>query len=201
MVGEAGATGADPGGSDSRRDSGEAAVAEAGSGADESGAVEGAPDWSASFHQPPASALARTSAKPAAAHISAQLLQELIDWARDGYPNEACGIVAGDRSAAEGGRPSVFHRLTNAARSPSRYLIEPREQLDAMLAIDDADEVVWGVFHSHVASPAEPSRTDIGLAFYPDSLYLICSLASEVPVVRAWWIVDGQPTEVSLSVG
>ncbi len=70
-----------------------------------------------------------------------------------------------------------------------------------MLAIDDADEAVWGIFHSHVASPAAPSATDVGLAFYPDSLYLICSLAAEVPVVRAWWIVDGQPSEVSLTVG
>ena len=46
-----------------------------------------------------------------------------------------------------------------------------------MLAIDDADEVVWGIFHSHVASPPEPSMTDVGLAAYPDALYLIGSLA------------------------
>ena len=48
-----------------------------------------------------------------------------------------------------------------------------------MLDIDDADEMVWGIVHSHVMSPAVPSDTDVGLAAYPDALYLICSLANE----------------------
>ena len=135
------------------------------------------------------------------AHLPATLLQELIGAARDGVPNEACGILAGDRPAAEGGRPSRFEALRNSADSPYRYLIDPEEQLRVMLAIDDADEVVWGVFHSHVASRAEPSATDVGLAHYPDALYLICSLAGEVPVVRAWSIQDGAVREVPLSVG
>ena len=70
-----------------------------------------------------------------------------------------------------------------------------------MLAIDDADQVVWGIFHSHVASPAEPSVTDIGLAFYPDALYLICSLADPAaPHVRAWSIRDRVVSEVALQV-
>jgi proteasome lid subunit RPN8/RPN11 len=135
------------------------------------------------------------------AFLSAALLQDLIDAARDGHPNEACGILAGDRPAAEGGRPAAFHGLRNAAASPYRYLIDPEEQLRVMLAIDDADQVVWGIFHSHVGSPAEPSSTDVGLAQYPDALYLICSLAGEVPVVRAWSIRDGAVREVPLSVG
>ena len=70
-----------------------------------------------------------------------------------------------------------------------------------MLAIDDADEEIWGIFHSHVASPAEPSVTDIGLAFYPEALYLICSLADQsAPQVRAWSIRDGMPVEVPVVV-
>ena len=116
-------------------------------------------------------------------------------------PNEACGILAGDRSAFEDGRAVRFHPLTNAEASPFLYRIDPREQLHAMLAIDDADEVVWGIFHSHVASPARPSVTDIGLALYPDALYLICSLAEpDAPRVRAWSIQDGVVTEVPLVV-
>jgi proteasome lid subunit RPN8/RPN11 len=135
------------------------------------------------------------------AALPAGLLQELIDWARAGYPNEACGIIAGDRFAAEGGHPLRFHGTRNAAESPYRYLIEPQEQLRLMLAIDDAGEAVWGIFHSHVRTPAEPSPTDVGLAFYPGSLYLICSLADEErPVVRAWTIEDGVIEEVTLEV-
>jgi proteasome lid subunit RPN8/RPN11 len=122
-----------------------------------------------------------------------------VAWARAGYPNEACGILAGDRSAFEGGAALRFHALANAAASPFRYLIEPGEQLRVMLAIDDADEAVWGIFHSHVRSPAVPSPTDVGLAFYPESLYLICSLADmDAPVIRAWRIVAGEVAEVPL---
>ncbi len=67
-----------------------------------------------------------------------------------------------------------------------------------MLDIDDADEMVWGIVHSHVMSPALPSDTDVGLAAYPDALYLICSLANEEPQVRAWSIQDGSVAEVEL---
>jgi len=133
------------------------------------------------------------------AALAPALQAELISWARAGVPNEACGIVAGARSAYDGGRAATFHPLTNIEASPFLYRIDPVEQLHAMLAIDDADQVVWGIFHSHVASPAEPSVTDIGLAFYPEALYLICSLADETaPTIRAWSIRAGQVAEVPL---
>jgi proteasome lid subunit RPN8/RPN11 len=135
------------------------------------------------------------------ARIPAPLLQELIDWARQGLPNEACGIVVGDRPFSEEGQPLRFEPVTNAAHSATRYLIDPGEQLRVLTAIDDAGEEAWGIFHSHVASPAEPSRTDVELAFYPGSLYLICSLADDHrPVVRAWTIADGHAAEVTLTI-
>jgi [CysO sulfur-carrier protein]-S-L-cysteine hydrolase len=133
--------------------------------------------------------------------IPAALLQELIDWARAGLPNEACGIIVGDRTAGEGGHPLRLVGLTNAAASPTRYLIDPTEQLQAITALEEAGEALWAIFHSHVASAAEPSRTDVGLALWPGSLYLICSLAhDERPVIRAWSIEDGQVAEVTLEV-
>jgi proteasome lid subunit RPN8/RPN11 len=135
---------------------------------------------------------------PASAAIPYRLLEELIDWSRAGLPNEACGLLAGPTTAEDGGVPARFIGLRNAAASPYRYLIDPDEQLRVMLEVDDRDEVVWGIVHSHVASPPEPSATDVGLAAYPDALYLICSFASEPPVVRAWTIVDGAVNEVVL---
>jgi proteasome lid subunit RPN8/RPN11 len=141
------------------------------------------------------------TAAPIVARLSPWLHAELIASAQAGVPNEACGILAGERAAYEGGAALGFHPLTNAEASPFLYRIDPVEQLHAMLAIDDADQVVWGIFHSHVASPAEPSVTDIGLAFYPDALYLICSLADPaVPHVRAWSIREGAVSEVTLQV-
>ena len=141
------------------------------------------------------------TSQPAAARLSPELHAELIAWARAGVPNEACGILAGNRSAYEAGGALGFYPLTNAEASPFLYRIDPVEQLHAMVAIDDADEVVWGIFHSHVASPAAPSVTDIGLAFYPEALYLICSLADQdAPHIRAWSIQQGVATELPLKL-
>jgi proteasome lid subunit RPN8/RPN11 len=88
--------------------------------------------------------------------------------------------------------------MRNAAASPYRYLMDPQEQLRVMLEVDDADEAVWAIVHSHVASPPRPSATDIGLAAYPDALYLLCSFSSEPPDLRAWTIVGGAVNEVVL---
>ena len=140
-------------------------------------------------------------ATSAHASISAVLLQEVIDALRAGVPNEACGILVSDRYWAEGGVALRWIGLRNAAESPYRYMIDPQEQLKIWTQLDDADEVVWGIVHSHVASEAKPSQTDVGLAFYPDSLYVVCSLTDfELPTVHAWSIVDGAVSEVSLVV-
>ncbi|MGZ3587778.1 MAG: Mov34/MPN/PAD-1 family protein [Candidatus Limnocylindrales bacterium] len=136
---------------------------------------------------------------PASARLPAGLREELVAWARAGVPNEACGILAGERSAYAGGLPLAFHPLANAAASPFFYRIDPAEQLRIMLALDDAGQEVWGIFHSHVRSAARPSPTDVRLAFYPDALYLLCSLQDpDLPDVRAWSICDGVVTEVRL---
>jgi proteasome lid subunit RPN8/RPN11 len=133
--------------------------------------------------------------------ISADLLQAVIDAARAGAPNEACGLLVASSYAADGRSPTRYVAMRNAAESPYRYMIDPEEQLKVWLELEDNDEVPWAIVHSHVASPAVPSATDVGLAFFPDSLYLVCSLADpERPTVRAWSIVDGTVTEVPLSV-
>ena len=126
--------------------------------------------------------------------------------ARQDYPNEACGIVIGTAAPAAGGRAVRFEPTRNAAASPLRYEIDSADLFRLTFAADDADEVFWAIVHSHVRSPARPSPTDIGLALYPDALYLLVSLAeSDVepvtgePGIRAWRIVDGEVFEVELS--
>lgn len=135
---------------------------------------------------------------PASAALPWALRVELVDWLRGALPNEGCGLLVSDRVAEEGGVPRRFVGMRNAAESPYRYLMDPQEQLRVMLEIDDADEVVWAIVHSHVASPARPSATDIGLAAYPDALYVLCSFASEPPELRAWTIVAGAVNEIVL---
>jgi len=131
--------------------------------------------------------------------IEPAITAEVVDWLRSALPDEGCGLLVSDRVAAEGGVPSRFVGMRNAAASPFRYLMDPQEQLRVMIEIDDADEVVWGIVHSHVASPARPSATDVGLAAYSEALYVLCSFASEPPDVRAWTIVDGLVDEVELA--
>lgn len=144
---------------------------------------------------------------PAAAAIPATMVQAMIDHARTGVPNEACGLIVGERPAAEGGRALRWEPVRNAAASAYRYEIHPDDLYRLTVATDDADEVFWGIVHSHTHTPAVPSPTDIGLAFYPDALYILVSLADDeadlgtgLPSVRAWRIVDGEVYEVALDV-
>jgi proteasome lid subunit RPN8/RPN11 len=79
--------------------------------------------------------------------------------------------------------------------------MDSREQRRVMLAIDDADLDVGIIYHSHTRSAPFPSQTDINLAFYPDSLYVIIGLASgPEPLVKAYTIRDQQVSETELSV-
>ena len=135
---------------------------------------------------------------PASTAMPLHIRDELIDWLRGALPNEGCGLLVSDRTPEDGGVPTRFVGMRNAAASPYRYLMDPDEQLRVMLEIDDADEVVWAIVHSHVASPPRPSATDVGLAAYPDALYVLCSFLVEPPEVRAWTIVDGAVNEVVL---
>jgi proteasome lid subunit RPN8/RPN11 len=154
-------------------------------------------DWQAARAAGSRPLLRATAALHAA--MPAQLVQEVIDHARAGLPNEACGLLVAPAYAADGGTPSRFMPLRNAAQSPYRYMIAPADLLQ-VVEIEDGGEFVWGIVHSHVASPAEPSATDVGLAYYPDSLYLICSLSPPQPTVRAWSIREDTVLEVPLSV-
>lgn len=136
------------------------------------------------------------------------MLQTLIDHARAGYPNEACGLIIGSRAAAAGGEALRFEATRNKAASPYRYEIDPQDLYRISVAADDADEAIWGIVHSHTHTPAVPSPTDLGLAFYPDALYLLVSLSDDeadpatgTPSVRAWRILDGVAHEVTLVIG
>ena len=144
---------------------------------------------------------------PASVALPADLVQQLIDHARGGYPNEACGVIVGDRPAADGGVARRWEPARNEAASPFRYRVHRDDLYRLTVETDDADEVFWAIVHSHVRSPAVPSPTDVGAATYPDALYILVSLAedeadaaTERPSVRAWRIVDKAIHEVEVSV-
>jgi proteasome lid subunit RPN8/RPN11 len=116
----------------------------------------------------------------------------LIAHAQDDAPNECVGFAR-----LSDGRVDEVHRAKNLRASPYGYEIDPQ----ALLAANDLDDEGYGVaiYHSHPRSPAEPSQTDINLAFYPHWHYLIVSLAGD-PHVRAWRIEDGNVREEEIVV-
>ncbi len=134
------------------------------------------------------------------ARIPAALVEAVVDAAREALPNEATGLLAATTFAADGGVPSRYVPLVNASASPYRYSLDPDEQLRVLTALEAGGEVLWAIVHSHVASSPVPSATDVELAYYPDSLHVICSLAGEVPEIRGWSIRDGAVREVPLAV-
>ena len=143
---------------------------------------------------------------PVAAELPTAIREAIVAQARAEYPNEACGLIVGDRPAADGGRALRYAPTRNKAASPYRYEIDPVDLLRLTIETDDADEVFWGIVHSHTHTPAVPSPTDVGLALYPDALYLLVSLGEAEadpvtgePSLRAWRIVDGVVDEVDIS--
>ena len=144
---------------------------------------------------------------PASAALPAAIRDGIVEHAGREVPNESCGIVVGDRPAADGGRPIRWEPLRNQVASPYRYAIDPDDLLRLTIATDDANEVFWAIVHSHVSSPARPSPTDLRESHYPDALYLLVSLdAAEgdpitgAPSLRAWRIVDDAVHEVELTI-
>jgi proteasome lid subunit RPN8/RPN11 len=127
--------------------------------------------------------------------IARDLYDELVAHARAEAPNECCGMIA-----ARDGRAVRVHRAANAAASPLRYEIDPREQFDILTAIEDDGLELGAIYHSHTRSDPVPSQTDVNLAFYPDSLYLIVGVGNAEPDVRAWTIRDGQVAPGALQV-
>jgi proteasome lid subunit RPN8/RPN11 len=143
---------------------------------------------------------------PASVTVPAALREAIVAQARAEDPNESCGLIIGDAPAGAGGRALRYEAVRNRAASPYRYEIEPADLYRLTVETDDADEVFWGIVHSHTHTPAVPSATDLALAFYPDALYVLVSLSEAeadpttgAPSLRAWRIVDGAIHEVAVS--
>jgi [CysO sulfur-carrier protein]-S-L-cysteine hydrolase len=129
--------------------------------------------------------------------IGRQMLDEIVAHAREEAPNECCGMIG-----ARDGRATSLYRTRNAEASPLRYVVHPQDQFRVMEEIDEQDEELAAIYHSHTGSAAYPSQTDINLAEgWPDPLYLICSIAdASEPELRAFAIRSGNVEEVELDV-
>jgi [CysO sulfur-carrier protein]-S-L-cysteine hydrolase len=130
--------------------------------------------------------------------ISADLRSRILAHAFADHPDEACGVLAG---LAGSDRPERFIPMLNAERSPTFYRFDSLEQLRVWREMDDRDEEPVVIYHSHTATEAYPSRTDISYASEPAAHYVLVSTRdSGQAEFRSFRIVDGTVTEEEVAV-
>ena len=145
--------------------------------------------------------------------IPRQILDDLVAHARELDPFECCGLLAGAKGtvtrqyritntvAKDARAGEVFSaanvkpldQLSEKTRAEAAYFMDPKEMLAAFKDMRERQLDLAVIYHSHTRSPAYPSVTDVGLAYYPDAAYLIISLQDKSqPDLRAYWIKDRQ---------
>jgi [CysO sulfur-carrier protein]-S-L-cysteine hydrolase len=130
--------------------------------------------------------------------ISRELQAKIIEHARKDHPDEACGVIAGPIGRDV---PTRFIPMDNAERSPTFYRFDSVEQLRVWRELDDNDEEAVVIYHSHTATEAYPSRTDISYASEPQAHYVLVSTRDESETeFRSYRIVDGEVTEEPVTV-
>jgi [CysO sulfur-carrier protein]-S-L-cysteine hydrolase len=130
--------------------------------------------------------------------ISAEMRARILAHARADHPDEACGVIAGP---AGSDRPDRFIAMTNAERSPTFYRFDSLEQLRVWREMDERGEDPVVIYHSHTATEAYPSRTDISYAMEPGAHYVLVSTRDPaLAEFRSFRIVDGQVTEEPVTV-
>jgi proteasome lid subunit RPN8/RPN11 len=150
------------------------------------------------------------------------LREEVISQAREGEPDEVCGILGGRglsvervfpvRNAADevGADREVFRDqqtgVATGGRRPVHYYMDPRDQLRVYNELDSLGLEVVAYYHSHTHSEARPSPTDVRLASDLGTVYVLIGLEDSArPSVRAWRIrkadpaaIDGELEEIEL---
>ncbi len=129
--------------------------------------------------------------------ISRSIADDIIAHARRDHPDEACGVVAGPASSDE---PTRFIPMLNAARSSTFYEFDSLDLLRLYRDMDARDEEPVVIYHSHTATEAYPSRTDVSYASEPNAHYVLVSTRDCGPddgpaEFRSYRIVDGEITE------
>lgn len=130
--------------------------------------------------------------------ITQDLVDAMIEHARRDHPDEACGVIAGP---AGSGRPERFIPMINAERSPTFYRFDSMEQLRVWRDMETRAEEPVVIYHSHTATEAYPSRTDISYAAEPYAHYVVVSTRDpDEAEVRSFRILDGQIDEEEVRV-
>ncbi|MFI6156609.1 Mov34/MPN/PAD-1 family protein [Kitasatospora sp. NPDC051170] len=134
--------------------------------------------------------------------ITREIRDRIVAHARADHPDEACGVVAGPEGSD---RPERFIPMLNAARSPTFYEFDSGDLFKLHREMDDRDEEFVIVYHSHTATEAYPSRTDVSYASEPQAHYVLVSTAEgngedDPYQFRSFRILDGEIAEEDVQV-
>jgi [CysO sulfur-carrier protein]-S-L-cysteine hydrolase len=130
--------------------------------------------------------------------IPRDLYDKIVAHARADHPDEACGVLAGP---AGSDRPERFIPMINAARSPTFYEFDSTEQFQVWKEMDERDEEPVVIYHSHTATEAYPSRTDVSYAGEPGAHYVLVSTRDDQQTeFRSFRITGGQVAEEPVTV-
>ncbi|GAA2678735.1 peptidase [Actinoplanes palleronii] len=130
--------------------------------------------------------------------IDSSIVRAIVAHARRDHPDEACGVVAGPLGTDV---PARHIPMDNAARSMTFYEFDSMEHLRVWREMDDNDEEPVVIYHSHTATEAYPSRTDVSFAGEPNAHYLLVSTREpDSDEIRSFRIVDGVVTEEEVNI-
>ena len=130
--------------------------------------------------------------------IGREIHDKIVAHARRDHPDEACGVVAGPAGSDKAVR---FVEMMNAERSPTFYRFDSQEQFRVWREMDDNDEEPVVIYHSHTATEAYPSRTDVSYASEPNAHYVLVSTREPDSVeFRSYRIVDGEVAEEEVEI-
>ena len=128
--------------------------------------------------------------------IEQRYFEQMLDHLSYSLPHEGCGFLAGKE-----GFVNRVYGVSNQLASPSAFEMNPQQQLDAMMDIEDQALDLLAIFHSHPDGPEFPSTLDVSSAYYPETITLVVSFAgTEQPVARAFYIWDEQIREIRIVI-
>ncbi len=124
--------------------------------------------------------------------VPKDIYEAIVAHAREGYPEEVCGLISGRE-----GRAIALYRARNIAEDRvMNYTVDPQTLLK-QVEFEERGESMVAIYHSHPVSPPYPSATDARQAFYPDAVYIICSLQDwDRPEVRGWRLIQEEAQRV-----
>ena len=127
--------------------------------------------------------------------ISRSFVNAILEQSRAEYPDEACGVILGPVGSSKAVR---IKPMVNAAHSPTFYEFDPKDLLALYREVDERDEEIVLIYHSHTDTEAYPSRTDIAYAGEPGAHYVLVSTRAEIAPeteFRSFRIIQGVVTE------